>query len=122
MDELGSIAHLAMKNEWEWYGEKEDEEGRAKENREKRNSSKEFLEEDRACKKRRGQKPQETGREEARSGGFGSSSGDRFRPSPARHRLGRSESAALTRLQRTAAPAQSPLAAAFFTRCSVCVA
>ncbi len=96
MDELGPIAHLAMKNEWRWHGEKEDEEGREKENREKRNSSREFLEEDRACKNRRGQKPQETGHEEARSGGFGSSSGDRFRPSPARHRLGRSKSAALT--------------------------
>ncbi len=81
MDELGSIVHLAMKNlamknQWEWHGEKEDEEGRAQENREKNNSSKGFLEENRACKIQRGQEPQETGREEARSGGGSSSSGD----------------------------------------------
>ncbi|MEE8476178.1 MAG: hypothetical protein V3T01_12530 [Myxococcota bacterium] len=108
MDELGSIVHLAiknltMKNEWEWHGEKEDEEGRAQETREKNNRSKEFFEENRASKVQRGQGPQETreknkgskeffeenraskiqrgqgpqetGREEARSGGGSSSSG-----------------------------------------------
>ena len=80
MDEVGSIVqremkNLAMKNEWEWHGEKEDEAGRAQETREKNKSSKEFFEENRASKIRRGQGPQETGREEARSGGGSSSSG-----------------------------------------------
>ncbi len=89
--------------EWGWHAEEEDEEGRAEENLEKNIDAKGFLEEeleeDRARKKGRGQEPQGTGREEASSGGFDSSSGDRFRPAPARHLLGRSASAGLTPLR-----------------------
>ena len=59
MDEVGSIVqlemkNLAMKDEWEWHGEKADEEDRAQETREKSNRSKEFLEENRASKIQRG--------------------------------------------------------------------
>jgi hypothetical protein len=100
MDELGSITQLASKNEWGSHGEKEGEEGRAKENREKNIGSKELLEkdieEDRTRDKERGQGPCETRGEEARAGEFGSERGDRFRPAPGRDLLCGSESAALT--------------------------
>ncbi len=50
-----------MINEWEWHGEKEGKEGRAKENREKIIGTKGFLqkglEEDRARQKGREQEP-----------------------------------------------------------------
>lgn len=71
-----------MKNEWEWHGEKEGEEGRAKENREKSTGWQGLLEkdteEDRSRDKGRGQEPCETRRTKASREELGWSRRGRF--------------------------------------------